>query len=167
MWFLVVFLVYPIVELVTLVWVAGLIGWLNTLLLAVLCTAVGVWQLKVQGIESWRRVSEEMRNNRMPGAALLDGVLRMSGAVLLALPGLVSSAISLVLFLAPTRAAVARIVTAATAGRFKTTVAVVSTAGQAGTHFTRRQSNHGVVDVEGWEETQPTAKPELPRASEG
>lgn len=150
--FLVVLLVYPLVELGALIWVAGMLGWFPTLLIAVVCTVVGVWQLKVQGLESWRRVSEEIRKQRMPGAALLDGTLRMTAAVLLAVPGLVSSVLSLFLFFAPTRAAAARVVTTVTTARFSTSMAVVSAGGRAGARVYRRGHGTDILDVDGWED---------------
>ena len=96
------FLVYVIVELaavVALTWTIGL-GW--TLLLLLATFALGI---ALAGSQVKRQVQRMRTGLNSPQAALTDGALIALGTVLVVVPGLVTSALGLLLLLPPTRAA--------------------------------------------------------------
>ncbi len=158
------FVLVPILEIAAAIFVAGHIGWLSTLAIIAGCSLLGVWQLKVQGIGAWRRVRDEVRNGQVPAATMLDGALRVIGAVLLSIPGLCTAVVSVPLLIGPTRRLVGRSVSAMTIARFKVPFMVVTTVGNV-TGVKGRRRAPGVVDVEGWEETprgSDAAPPALP-----
>jgi UPF0716 protein FxsA len=101
-----VFIVFPLVELTVLVRVAGEVGVLETFALLVLVGVVGWWLCKQQGLGVLRRVQDAAARGEVPNRELADGGLIALGGLLLLLPGFISDALALVLLLPPTRAVV-------------------------------------------------------------
>jgi UPF0716 protein FxsA len=96
------FLVYVVVELaavVALTWAIGL-GWTILLLLATLAFGIAL-----AGSQVKRQIRRMRAGFDSPQAALTDGALIALGTVLVVVPGLVTSALGLLLLLPPTRAA--------------------------------------------------------------
>ena len=79
------------------------IGVLGTLGLTVVSTLAGVLLLRRQGVATLSRVRADMDARRAPTRALAETAMLGLGAVLMILPGLVTSAIGLLLFLPPVR----------------------------------------------------------------
>jgi UPF0716 protein FxsA len=108
------FLVYAVVELaavVALAWSIG-VGWTIVLLLATL--VVG---LLLAGSQVKRQVRRLQEGFDTPQGALTDGVLIALGTVLVVIPGIVTTAVGLLLLLPPTRAVARPVVTALAAKR--------------------------------------------------
>jgi UPF0716 protein FxsA len=108
------FLVYAVVELaavVALAWSIG-VGWTIVLLLATL--VVG---LLLAGSQVKRQVRRLQDGFDTPQGALTDGVLIALGTVLVVIPGIVTTAVGLLLLLPPTRAVARPVVTALAAKR--------------------------------------------------
>jgi UPF0716 protein FxsA len=108
------FLVYAVVELaavVALAWSIGL-GWTILLLLATL-----VGGLVLAGSQVKRQVRRLQDGFDTPQGALTDGVLIALGTVLVVIPGIVTTAVGLLLLLPPTRAVARPVVTALAAKR--------------------------------------------------
>ncbi|AOW92668.1 hypothetical protein BFN03_08070 [Rhodococcus sp. WMMA185] len=97
------FLMYVVVEVAALVLVGQVIGVLWTVLLLLGGTLIGLLLMRSQ----WRRVIEGLRlaarGNGSPGAAVADGALVALGSVLMFVPGLVTSALGILLLIPPTR----------------------------------------------------------------
>lgn len=148
---LLLLVVMPILEIIAAFAVAHLIGWWPTLGLLLVLSLLGGWALKVQGVGAWRRAREAVRTGRSPGRAVLDGGLRLTGALLLAAPGFVSALLSLPFLLAPTRRKIAGQAETWTVGRLRIPFMVVGGVGRAGGAVIRSRSG-GVVDVDGWED---------------
>lgn len=97
------FLLYVVAEIAALVWVASLIGvaWTACLLLG--GSLVGLILMRSQ----WRRVIQGLRQagrgEASPGVAIADGALVALGSALMVIPGLVTSALGLLLLIPPTR----------------------------------------------------------------
>src|SRR5690606_24042001 len=109
------FVLYVVVEIAALVAVAQWIGVLATILLLIAGSAIGMALVGAQGrrvFEQFRRVG---RGEMKPGTAVADGALVALGAVLMFVPGLVTSAAGLLLLVPFTRALVRPAVTALTA----------------------------------------------------
>jgi UPF0716 protein FxsA len=95
------FLIYVVIELaavVALTWAIGL-GWTILLLLAAL--AVGI---ALAGSQVKRQIRGMRAGFDSPQAALTDSALIALGTVLVVVPGLVTSALGVLLLLPPTRA---------------------------------------------------------------
>lgn len=145
------FVVVPIVEIVAAAVVAHFLGWSWTILALVVLTFVGAWQVKVQGLAAWRTASGELNAGASPAPAVLDGALRLVGAVLLTLPGFVTAVAGMLLLIAPTRRLSARHLGGWVVSRFHMPFVVVGDDRAAGWRF-RSDSEPDYVDVEGWED---------------
>ncbi|WP_040796735.1 FxsA family protein [Nocardia higoensis] len=111
------FVLYVVVEIAALVAVAQWIGVFATILLLIAGSAVGMVLVGGQGrrvFDQFRRVG---RGEVKPGTAVADGLLVALGAVLMFVPGLVTSVAGLLLLLPFTRALVRPAVTALAARR--------------------------------------------------
>ncbi|HET8931636.1 MAG TPA: FxsA family protein [Acidimicrobiales bacterium] len=146
------FVVVPIVEIVAAAVVAHFVGWSWTILALVVLTFVGAWQVKVQGLAAWRTASRELSDGASPAPAVLDGALRLVGAVLLTIPGFVTAAAAILLLIAPARRVSARHIGGWVVSRFGMPFVVVGDDRAAGWRF-RSRSEPDYVDVEGWEDS--------------
>ena len=81
------FIVIRIVEMVLLIEVGGLIGALPTVALVVLTATLGVWLLRLQGVQTWFRLQNRLSEGELPGKELMEGVLLLIGGALLLTPG--------------------------------------------------------------------------------
>ena len=97
-----------VVELWSIVAVAGWIGVGPTLLLLVGAAALGVFLVRREGLSVMRRANAEMAAGRMPTGSLIDGALVLVGGCCLIVPGFVTDLFGLVLLLPPTRAVLRR-----------------------------------------------------------
>lgn len=145
------FVVLPIVEIVVAAVVAHFVGWDWTILALVLLSLVGAWQIKVQGLAAWRTAAAELHDGAAPAPAVLDGALRLVGAVLLTAPGFVTALVGLVLLMRPARRATGRRVGGWVVTRFHVPFVVVGDDAAAGWRF-RSSSEPEYVDVQGWED---------------
>lgn len=86
----------PALELVLIHRAAKVVGVGWTVFLIVLTGVVGSALAKVQGLAVLRRTQEELARGQMPSHGLMDGVLILSGAVLLLTPGFLTDLLGLV-----------------------------------------------------------------------
>jgi UPF0716 protein FxsA len=98
------FVVAPLVELAVFVQVAQWFGLLETLLLMILISVLGVLVVRHQGLGAYRRVRDQVRAGNLPAAELVNGLLIVIAGVLLILPGFISDIVAILLLLPPTRA---------------------------------------------------------------
>ncbi|APZ42125.1 FxsA family protein [Acidihalobacter ferrooxydans] len=96
-------LVFPLVELYLLIEVGMLIGALPTLLLVVGTAALGLWLLRLQGLQNYRRMQQCIARGEVPAQEMVEGVVMMVGAVLLLLPGLITDVLGLLCLTPPVR----------------------------------------------------------------
>src|SRR3954470_3395929 len=105
-----VFVVVPLVELYVIVQVGQAIGVLNTIGLLLLVSLVGAWLARHEGFIVIQRVRERMDRGEVPGRELIDGLLVLTGGLLLVAPGFVTDAFGILLLFPPTRAVARAIV---------------------------------------------------------
>ncbi len=146
------FVVVPIIEIVVAAVVAHFIGWDWTILALVVLSLLGAWQVKVQGLAAWRTASRELHEGASPAPAVLDGALRLVGAVLVTLPGFVSAVVGGLLLLGPARSLTGRHLGSWVVSRFRMPFVVVGDDAAAGWRF-RSNAEPEYVDVDSWEET--------------
>lgn len=97
------FVVYSLAELALLIVVGQKIGVLNTLLLFVATSIIGIYVAKNKGMNSVQKVKKSLARGEAPGPAVIDTMLNFSGGLLLALPGFLTDILGLLLLLPFTR----------------------------------------------------------------
>ena len=87
---LLLFIVVPIVELILLIQLGGLIGMWPTIGLIVVTGAAGASLARWQGLSVLRQIQVDMASGKLPGGALVDGVIILMAAALMVTPGLLT-----------------------------------------------------------------------------
>lgn len=100
---LLVFVVFPIVEIALLIAVGRQFGLAGMVALVVGTGIVGAAVARTQGIRSLQRVIQTARAGHFPGEELLDGAMTLAGGILLIAPGLLSDLLGLAALLPGTR----------------------------------------------------------------
>jgi UPF0716 protein FxsA len=100
---LLLFTVVPLVELALLLEVGRRIGTPATLALIVVTGAVGAILAKWQGLGVLRRIQVELGAGRMPGAAIVDGVIILIAGALLITPGVLTDIVGFLCLIPATR----------------------------------------------------------------
>lgn len=96
-------LVVPALEIWGLITVGGWIGPWPTVLLVIATGVVGGYLAKWQGLQALRLAQIQLRNNDLPGEAILDGICILCGGLLLLAPGFFTDVAGLVLLIPFTR----------------------------------------------------------------
>ncbi|WP_346893034.1 FxsA family protein [uncultured Roseibium sp.] len=132
----------PLIEISVFIWVGGAIGVLPTVLLTILTAVAGTLMLRQQGLSLVMRMQSELDAGRVPGKDMMHGAMIVIASLLLLIPGFVTDAIGLLLFIPPVRDMLARFIIS------RSDVVVV----QGGSHYRREE---GVVDLdeEDWSRT--------------
>jgi UPF0716 protein FxsA len=125
----------PLVEIAVFIMVGDAIGILPTILLTVLTAVAGTIMLRQQGLSLVMRMQSELDAGRVPGEDLMHGAMIVIASLLLLLPGFVTDAIGLLLFVPPVRDMLARYIIS------RSNVVIV----QSGTSYRPRD---GVVDLD-------------------
>lgn len=139
-------LLLPLIEIAVFIWVGGLIGVLPTVLLTVLTALAGTLMLRQQGLSLLMRMQKELDAGRSPGNEVMQGAMIVLASIFLLIPGFVTDAVGLLLFIPPVREALARFIIS------RSNVVIVE--GSAG----GRRPQDGVVDLDeaDWSEKKDT-----------
>ncbi|MHA7775551.1 FxsA family protein [Roseibium sp. M-1] len=129
-------LLLPLIEIAVFIWVGGLIGVLPTVLLTLVTAVAGTLMLRQQGLSLLMRMQKELDAGRSPGNEVMQGAMIVLASILLLIPGFVTDAIGLLLFIPPVREALARFIIS------KSNVVIV----EGGTG--KRRPQDGVVDLD-------------------
>ncbi|WP_347901742.1 FxsA family protein [Pseudomonas purpurea] len=97
--FLLLFLLFPLLELYAFVKVSAAIGFFPALLLIILSTAFGVFVLRVAGLATALRARESLSRGELPAQTMIEGLMLALAGGLLLLPGFISSVVGLILML--------------------------------------------------------------------
>ena len=100
---LVLFLMAPLIEIGSLIWVGQFIGVLATLGLIVVSGGLGVVLLRSQGLAILKRLQSETSRGLDPGREMIHAALIVVAAILLIIPGFVSDLLGILMFLPPIR----------------------------------------------------------------
>ena len=101
--FLLLFLLFPLLELAVMIKVGGSIGVLGVLLLIIGAGILGVMLIRVAGPATALRARERLARGEMPEAAMLEGLMLAVGGLLLLFPGFISDVLAVVCLLPMTR----------------------------------------------------------------
>jgi len=143
-------LLLPLIEIAVFIWIGGLIGVLPTILLTLVTAVAGTIMLRQQGLSLLMRMQQELDAGRSPGNEVMQGAMIVLASIFLLIPGFVTDAIGLLLFIPPVREALARFIIS------KSNVVIVN--GGPGV----RRPEDGVVDLdsEDWSEKKEPGAPE-------
>ena len=106
--FLLLLLIFPVLELFVFVKVAGAIGFLPALLLIIAGSALGLLVMRVAGLATALRARESLQRGELPAEQMFQGLMLAVAGGLLLIPGFVSDVLGLVCLLPFTRHFVAR-----------------------------------------------------------
>ncbi|WP_019964253.1 FxsA family protein [Pannonibacter phragmitetus] len=138
-------LLLPLAEIAVFILVGKAIGVLPTILLTVLTAVAGTVLLRQQGLSLVRRMQSELDAGRVPGDDMMQGAMIVLASLFLLLPGFLTDAVGLLLFIPPLRVALARFFSR------RASVVVVNR---------RRKQGEPVVDLDGAEWTSTRHKPD-------
>lgn len=109
-YFLLLFIIFPIVEIAILLKVGNHIGVFNTVMLILVTGAVGAVMARVQGFLILQKISESLNRGIMPSEDILDGALVLVGGICLLDPGVIGDVLGLILLVPWTRYLVRKLV---------------------------------------------------------
>jgi UPF0716 protein FxsA len=92
-----------VAEVVVFVVVGQWLGWAWTVLLVLAASLAGGVLLHRESIEAWRRLRDVAQTGRPPGRQVIDGLVGLVGALLLAVPGLLTGLAGALLLIPPLR----------------------------------------------------------------
>ncbi|ATO13145.1 exlusion protein FxsA [Micromonospora sp. WMMA2032] len=147
-------LLLTLLELAVFVLVGRAVGFGAALLLVFAASLLGLVLLRREGMRAWRGFRAAAQAGQPPGPQVTDGLVGLLGALLLALPGLVSGAVGLLLLVPPLRRLAGGGVRRATERRVSSMV--------AGDLFGPRR----VRVYQGQSQPTPTASPQQPPVAE-
>jgi UPF0716 protein FxsA len=105
---LLVVLVVGVLEIAVFLLVAKWLGVAWAVLLVLIASLLGGALLRREGVRAWRRFREAANAGQPPGAQAVDGLVGLVGALLLAVPGLVTGVLGAALLIPPIRRLVGR-----------------------------------------------------------
>jgi len=105
---LILFIIVPLFEMIVLIEVGSIIGAIPTVFLVVLTATVGIWLLKLEGMQTWARVQQKLAQGAIPETELLEGVMLIVGGALLLTPGFVTDTVGFICLLPGLRRPIAR-----------------------------------------------------------
>lgn len=97
------FTLLPALELTVMIEVGTRIGALNTLFLILLTGVTGASLARIQGFVIWRDIQQKLVYGQMPTEEMLDGLMILTGGILLLTPGFITDAVGLLLLIPVTR----------------------------------------------------------------
>ncbi|SCL27214.1 FxsA family protein [Micromonospora inyonensis] len=90
-------------EVAVFVLVGEAIGFASAVLVVFAVSLVGLLLLRREGMRAWRGFRASVESHQPPGRQLTDGLVGLAGALLLAVPGLVSGVVGVALLVPPLR----------------------------------------------------------------
>ncbi|MBA1202436.1 membrane protein FxsA [Pseudomonas capeferrum] len=106
--FLLLFLIFPVLELFVFVRVSASIGFFPALLLIIAGSALGVLVIRVAGLATALRARESLQRGELPAQDMFQGLMLAMAGGLLLIPGFISDVLGLVCLLPVTRRLLAR-----------------------------------------------------------
>lgn len=100
---LLLMIIVPAAEIGVLLLSGNTIGLWPTLAIILLTGVLGAYLAKKQGLETIRKIQDQLRYGQMPGDAILDGACILIGGTLLLAPGFITDALGFTLLLPSAR----------------------------------------------------------------
>jgi UPF0716 protein FxsA len=105
-WAALTLLSLPVLELVLLIMLGGVLGFVFTLALLLGAVFLGAWLLRTQGFSAWQRLQQSLTRGEYPTLELVDGLVILAGGALLLFPGFLSDLLALPCIIPATRTAI-------------------------------------------------------------
>ena len=93
----------PVLEILILMQLNYIMPLSTIFLQCVVTLAAGVWLMQVENFSLWTLVESELHNKRLPAEEVLADLLLLGGGVLLIVPGLLTDALGLAIFIPAVR----------------------------------------------------------------
>lgn len=106
--FLLLLLLFPVLELYVFFQVSTAIGFFPALLLIIAGSVLGLMVVRVVGLATALRTRESMQRGELPAEQMFQGLMLAVGGGLLLVPGFVSDVLGVLLMLPPSRRLIAR-----------------------------------------------------------
>ncbi|MDR6712800.1 UPF0716 protein FxsA [Pseudomonas hunanensis] len=106
--FLLLFLLFPVLELFVFVKVSAAIGFFPALLLIIAGSALGLLVMRVAGLATALRARESLQRGELPAEDMFHGLMLAVAGILLLIPGFISDVLGLIFLLPFTRKLAAR-----------------------------------------------------------
>jgi len=142
-------IIWPIAELFVMVQVANWIGFFWMLFLLFASAVAGILILQHRGRAHWRRFRGAIDERRPPAKEAFDGVMITTGAILLIIPGFITSAIGLFLLFPPTRWLVKLTAITLFASKFKVAATTASWGNRGYGYYRASRKTDGSYDIDG------------------
>ncbi|WP_213875167.1 FxsA family protein [Pseudomonas sp. dw_358] len=107
--FLLLLLLFPVLELYVFFQVSTAIGFFPALLLIIAGSVLGLMVVRVVGLATALRTRESMQRGELPAEQMFQGLMLAVGGGLLLLPGFVSDVLGVLLMLPPSRRLIASV----------------------------------------------------------
>lgn len=105
---LLLFIVFPLLELWLLIKLGSVIGALWTIILIIATALIGSQLVRHQGLGVMRRMREQQARGEAPAQPMLEGLALLLAGLCLILPGLITDTIGFLLLIPPLRSWAAR-----------------------------------------------------------
>jgi len=142
-------IIWPIAELFVMVQVAGWIGFFWMLFLLFASAVTGILVLQHRGRAHWRRFRGAIDERRPPAREAFDGVMITAGAILLIIPGFITSALGLLLLFPPTRWLLRLTAFTVFASKFKVAAGTASWGSRGYGYYRSSRNPDGSYDIDG------------------
>ena len=100
---LLIILFVPLIEIYLFIQIGGQIGAFNTILIILLTAVVGIYFVRLQGLNTLRSGVTQLYNNQIPIYEMMSGAALAFAALLLIIPGFATDVIGFLLILPITR----------------------------------------------------------------
>ncbi len=108
LFFLLLFIGIPLLEIYLLIEVGGVIGAFPTVLMVVFTAVLGVSMIRVQGFSTLQKAQTAMNRGELPATEMFEGVMLLFAAICLLMPGFFTDTIGFLLLIPPLRRFIAR-----------------------------------------------------------
>ncbi len=92
-------LVLPCVEIWIFLHLSNIMSLSTIFLQSIITMVAGLWLIQGENFSLWTLVESELLNRRIPTEEVLDDLLLRSGGIILIVPGLLTDAIGIVIFI--------------------------------------------------------------------
>tara|TARA_B100000686_G_C16419522_1_gene776425 strand:+ start:180 stop:563 length:384 start_codon:yes stop_codon:yes gene_type:complete len=93
----------PVLEILILLQLNYIMPLSTIFLQCIVTLAAGLWLMQGEHFSLWTVVESELHNNRLPAEELLADLLVLGGGILLVVPGLITDALGLAVFIPAVR----------------------------------------------------------------
>ena len=100
---LLIILIVPLIEIYLFIQIGGQIGAFNTILIILLTAVVGIYFVRLQGLNTLRSGVTQLYRNQIPIYEMMSGAALVMAALLLIIPGFATDVIGFLLILPFTR----------------------------------------------------------------